>query len=238
MKKALIMLTSLFTILFISSCIFIGASINGNGKVVEQTRNLGEFDKISVTRGMNVFISQGESCNIVVKADENLLEYIETTVDDGTLKVSCTRNIRKASSKKVFVTLPDLESLKTTAGSNVNSETPIKAKKLEIKSNAGSNVRMSLDAGALTLSATSGSNIYLDGITRSLKLKVNSGANIKAGELKTEDCEVEMSSGANVWINASSALKGSISSGANLFYTGEPATLQIEKSSGGNLIKK
>jgi hypothetical protein len=132
MRKTAIILTVIFISALLGSCILTG-SVEGNGKVVEQVRDLGEFDNISVTRGMNVYISQGSSTKVVVRADENLLEIIETTVAGGTLKVSCSRGIRKAESNKVFVTVPDLELLNTTAGSNVFSEDTLKFKTLDIK---------------------------------------------------------------------------------------------------------
>jgi len=236
MKKAVILFTAIFITAILGSCIFTG-SVEGNGKVVEQTRDMGEFDKISVTRGMNVYISQGNLTKVVVKADENLLDAIVTTVTDGTLKVSCNRGIRKAESNKVFVTVPDLELLKTTAGSNVFSEDTLKFKTLDIKSTAGSNVKLEVDAGEIHVSAVAGSNIILNGMAKSINVKTNSGSNIKAGDLLTENCTVKASSGANVWIKVQKSLNVSVSSGGNLWYSGEPGSLNVEKSSGGNVFK-
>lgn len=236
MRKTAIILTAIFISVLLGSCILTG-SVEGNGKVVEQVRDLGEFDKISVTRGMNVFISQGSSTKVVVRADENLLDIIETTVEGGTLKVSCSRGIRKAESNKVFVTVPDLELLKTTAGSNVFSEDTLKFKALDIKSTAGSNVKLDVDAAEINVSAVAGSNIYLNGMAKSINLKANSGSNIKAGDLLSENCTAKASSGANVWIKVQKSLNASVSSGGNLWYSGEPGSLDVDKSSGGNVFK-
>ena len=236
MRKTAIILTAIFISALLGSCIFTG-SVEGNGKVVEQTRDLGEFEKISVTRGMNVYISQGNSTKVVIRADENLHDIIETTVAGGTLKVSCSRGIRKAESNKVFVTVPDLELLKTTAGSNVFSEDTLKFKALEISSTAGSNVKLDVDAAEINASAMAGSNIYLNGMVKSVNLKANSGSNIKAGDLLSENCTAKASSGANVWIKVEKSLNVSVSSGANLWYSGEPGSLDVEKSSGGNVFK-
>lgn len=236
MKKAAILLTAIIISTIFVSCFFTG-SVEGNGKVVEETRDLGDFDKISVTRGMNVHISQGATQKVVIKADENLLDVIETTVSDGTLKVSCNRGIRKAESNKVLVTVPNLDLLKTTAGSNVFAEDTLNLKALEIKSTAGSNVKLILKSEELTVSAMAGSNIFLNGTTESFNAKANSGSNVKAGDLLTATCDLKASSGANVWIHAQKELSAKVSSGANVFYYGSPETTNIEKSSGGNVIK-
>ena len=236
MKKAVILLTAIFVSVILSSCIFTG-SVEGNGKVVEETRDLGDFDKISVTRGMNVYISQGPVQKVVVSADENLLDVIETSVSDRTLKVSCNRGIRKAESNKVLVTVPNIDLLKTTAGSNVFAEDTLNLKILEVKSTAGSNIKLVLNAEELNVSAVAGSNIFLDGTSESFTAKANSGSNVKAGDLRAVTCDLKASSGANIWINVQKELSARVSSGANVFYYGNPETTNIEKSSGGNVIK-
>ena len=236
MKKAVVLLTAIFVSVMLGSCIFSG-SVEGNGKVVEETRDLGDFDKISVTRGMNVYISQGPVQKVIVSADENLLDVIETSVSDGTLKVSSNRVIRKASSNKVLVTLPDLVLIKATAGSNIFTEDTLNLKMLEVKGMAGSNVKLVLNSEELHVSAVAGSNIFLNGTSVSCIVKANSGSNVKAGELNVATCDLKASSGANVWINVQKEMSAKVSSGANVFYSGNPETTNIEKSSGGNVIK-
>ena len=224
---------------FIStSCIFMGPSIKGNGNVVEETRKVKEFDEIKVSRGMNVYISQGDETKVVVKADENLLDAIETKIEGNTLKVTSNQNIRRAKTKKVFVTTPNISMIKTTAGSNVYSETVINSRNLDLSSSAGSNMKLKVNADHLTVSVSAGSNIKLEGKSESFSGKATSGSNLKAEELTTKNCEVNVSSGANIWINTKNDFEGHASSGGNIFYYGNPGTTDIEKSSGGNVIKK
>lgn len=124
MKHLIQIIASLILVAIISSsCIFMGSLLKGNGNVVEETRKAGEFNKIKVSRGMNVYISQGDETNIVVKADDNLLDAIETRMEGNTLKITATQNIRRATSKKIFVTTPNIAMIKSTEGSNVFSET-------------------------------------------------------------------------------------------------------------------
>ena len=236
MKKAAVILSVIVLTAFLSSCYFPG-SIKGNGNVVEETRELGEFSKISVSRGMNVYISQGTSSKVVVKADENLLKVIDTYVDNETLKVTALKGIRNATSNKVYVTVTDLENIKSTSGSNIFSEDSLKTGNLEIKSTAGSNVRLLLESGELIISAAAGSNIFLNGRAKSVTMKATSGSNIKAGDLHAENCDAKVSSGANIWIKVQNGLTAKASSGGNLFYSGEPNPLRVTKSSGGNIIK-
>ncbi len=238
MKQKLPILTTFILIIFIiSSCIFSGPTLKGNGNVTEETRNTGDFTEIKVSRGMNVYISLGETTKVVVKADENLLDAIETETQGNALNITVTRFIRNSTSLNVFVTAPNIELIKTSSGSNVFSEDTLRFQSLNVKSTAGSNVKLAVAAGELSVSAMAGSNIFLDGTVKSFTVKANSGSNIKAGNLLSENCTVKASSGANIWINVQKSLNASVSSGGNLWYSGEPSPLDIQKSSGGNVFK-
>lgn len=237
-QKFSILATFIFVLFVLSSCIFSGPALKGNGNVVEETRKTGEFDEIKVSRGMNVYISQGERTKVVVKADENLLDAIEIRVEGNTLKVTSNQNIRNAKSKKVFVTTPNISKIKSTAGSNVFSETVIKSKNLDLSSSAGSNMKLEVNAENIDVSTSAGSNIKLEGTTRSFTGKASSGSNLKAEELTSKNCTASVSSGANLWITVEDDFSGHASSGGNIFYYGNPESTDIEKSSGGNVIKK
>ncbi len=239
MKQKLPILISFLMILFIfSSCVFLGPSIKGNGNVVEQNRKIKGFNKIDVSRGMNVYISQGEVTKVVVKADENLLEAIETKTEGDVLIIRATQNIRNATSKKVYLTVPDLEEIEASSGCNIFSETKLVYKDLKVKSSSGSNVTLEINSDRSEFSSSSGSNIKLRGKTNSFKAKASSGSNIKAEELASDNCETKASSGSNIWITAQNNFSGDVSSGANIFVYGNPKNSNIEKSSGGNIINK
>jgi len=236
-QKSFILASFILGIFLTTSCVFSGPSLKGNGDVVEENRKVGSFDEIKVSRGINVYISQGEKTKVVVEADENLLEAIITKMDGNTLKITTDANIRKSKSKKVFVTCPNISVIKSYAGSNVYSENTIASKNLEISASAGSNIKLEVDAGELYVTSSAGSNIKLEGTAEIFKGKSSAGSNIKAEDLFTNDCLARTSSGANIWISAKNNFEGHASSGGNVFYSGNPKTTDINKSSGGNVIK-
>ncbi|MCK3683762.1 head GIN domain-containing protein [Maribellus sp. YY47] len=236
MKQKTLILSLFILSIVMNSCMF-SLSIKGNGNVVEETRQLNDFDEVKVTRGMNAFISIGDDFKVVVKADENLLEYIETELEGDMLIVRSTANIRNAKSKAVYITLPEIESLKSTAGSNIYSENVLEVGDIELSASAGANLKLRLNADAVNASASAGSNIFLEGKANSLNATASSGSNIKAGDLNCKQGELKVSSGANVWAATSKSLTAKASSGGNIFYAGEPSETDISKSSGGNVIK-
>ena len=235
MKKAAILIITLLSGIFFNSCLL--DSVKGDGNVTEEMIDVGDFNKLEVSRGMNVYINQGPETKVVLIADENLHKHIDIWVDDDELNVTTTKMLRNAKTLKVQITVPDLEQIKTTSGSNVFADSTLKLSNLKLKATAGSNIRLTIEAAHTEIAANAGSYIFLGGYANSVSVKTSSGSNIKAADLTTENAEIRASSGANIWMKVNKTLKARVSSGANFFYTGEPSGTEIEKSSGGNVIK-
>jgi hypothetical protein len=240
MKTKHFQLTGIFAFLtlVLSSCWFLGPSIKGNGNVTEEIRQVAEFDQIHVSRGMNVYVTQGSPAKVVVIADSNLHELIETKVEGGVLKVFINENIRWAKEKKVMVTVDKLSGVQSTSGSNVWSTNQVMSENLELKASSGANLTMDLNSKFLKADCSSGANIKLSGLAKEADLETSSGANLKCPELKAGNCKMRASSGGNVSSTVDGKLQAHASSGGNVVYYGEPTETDVNTSSGGNIHKK
>lgn len=240
MKRRQIQLIGIFSLLslFLSSCWFLGPSVKGNGNVTEEVRQVGEFDQIKVSRGMNVYITQGSPAKVVVIADNNLHEIIRTDVDGDVLKIYADENIRWAREKKVMVTVEKLTAVESSSGSNAWSQTQIMSENLELKASSGANLTMDVNAKYLKADCSSGANVKIAGLAKEGELEASSGANMKAAELKADNCKMRASSGGNVSATVVEKLEAKASSGGNIVYYGEPSSTEIDTSSGGNVHRK
>lgn len=225
-------------LLLFPSCLFMGPSVKGDGNVNEETRKVGDFQGVSVTSGMNVHLIHGDQQKVVVVADANLHDLIETKVEGNILEVRALANIWKAHEKKVVVTSPEISEISGTAGSTIVTDNQLVAGKIKIKGSAGSTLRINIDGQNVEISANSGANVEMEGYVRELIIRTSSGANIKAGDLKVDKCDAKASSGGNMWISAQNELTADASSGGNIFYSGTPAAFNQSSSSGGNIIKR
>jgi len=224
--------------IILSSCWFLGPSIRGNGNVKEEVRQVGQFDQISVSRGMDVYITQGSPAKVVVIADSNLHEVIETEVKGNVLEITVKENIRWAKEKKVVVTIPKLSGVVATSGSGVWSQTPIVSENLKLHASSGANLTMEFIANQLNVDCSSGANITLKGSAKVAEMEASSGANLKAQSLKADDCTMHASSGGNVSATVVVKLDAHASSGGNVVYYGEPTSTNVNSSSGGNIHHK
>ena len=117
MKKILALL---FSVVTLAASAQWGRSerVTGNGNLKKETRSVGNFKAVASAGSMNVQLAYGKPGSVTVEADENLLEYIETKVENNTLKIG-TRNyvsIRSSQKITVYVTVDQLEGV-SVAGS-------------------------------------------------------------------------------------------------------------------------
>lgn len=243
MKTLVRIITVSIVAILTTSCNFnlnFGPGVNGDGNVITETRKVtSEFEKISVSRGIDVILTQGNTLSIVVEADQNLLDVITTELDEdnNTLRISSNQNIKSSASKKVILTVKNLSSIRTTSGSNVFSENALNTDKLSISSTSGSHIDLNIEANTLKLNTTSGAGIEISGATENLSIDATSGSYIRANNLKAQSTTASATSGASIFVNTTKELKASATSGASIKYEGNPE--KVNKNSGvSGSIKK
>ncbi|MFS4457149.1 head GIN domain-containing protein [Maribacter sp. 2304DJ31-5] len=228
--------------LFLSSCAFdinlgdFGSGKKGNGVVVEENRKVTrEFTTIHASEGLDVYITQDDAFKIAVEADENIIDLIGTDIKNGKLRIHTVENIGRAT-KKVFVSLPDIEAIKSSSGAHLTTQNVIKGDRVMVKSSSGSALNVELAVNELDIDASSGANIEVSGKTNKMYVDGSSGANISARNLTAEECRADGSSGANISVHVSGYLTADASSGANIGYSGDAAVTK-NKSVSGSVYK-
>ncbi|WP_411768062.1 head GIN domain-containing protein [Winogradskyella sp. A3E31] len=235
------LITSSILALLMLSCNFdfdIGTGVTGNGNVLTEDRILNDdFNAIEVSRGLDVYITQSGDYGLSVEADENLHDIILTEVENGTLKITTSDNIRKSKSQKVMVNAKNLEAIKATSGSDVYSEGLISASNLKLTASSGADLNVEVKADQLICSASSGSDIKVAGNTTNLEAKATSGSDINAKNLIAEYSDVEANSGADISVHSSKELTANANSGGDVRYYGNPEKVNKTDGVSGSVRK-
>src|SRR4030095_1169108 len=83
-------------------------SVRGSGNVAIETRDIQDFKAIDVSGVFVVELVAQKDFSVQVEADDNVLEYIKTEVNDGVLEISTSRKIKSPSTLKVRISAPDI----------------------------------------------------------------------------------------------------------------------------------
>jgi hypothetical protein len=209
--------------------------IKGNGKVVKSDRMLSGFESISVSTGLDLYITQDSIEKVVVEADENLQEIIIAEVRNGELKLHADKSIYHASAKKVHVTIKNIRSLSASAGADAQSTSKLIAEELSVSASSGADVKLELNCKTVSGDASSGSDMKLKGTSQEIKANCSSGAGLNASDLVCESGEADVSSGADIAIHVTGKVKADASSGGNVTIYGNPKERDASTSSGGDV---
>lgn len=149
--------------------------VEGNGVEAVEVREFADFDRVDVSGGVfetvDIYVCQ---CNKVrVTGDENLLAYVNTEVDGGTLEIDTIANFDTDVPLVVEVYTSSLE---------------------HVNVNGSSNIRIiDLSGGRLTVNTSGSSDIKLKGALEHLLFSISGSSDVDIVELKSKRLEVETS---------------------------------------------
>lgn len=211
-----------------------------NEKGNTQTRNIASFHGISVSSGIDLYLTQGKLEEVIIQADTDVIDDIITKVEDGILHIYMekTHHWVWIKERKAYVTFDDLSKLVVSSGSDAESENSFKLDEIEIVVSSGADLEIDdLRAEFVSLDTSSGSDAELSGRVVNFEASCSSGSDLSCSDLIAENCTVSASSGADAEVHATKRLKASASSGGDVRYKGNPQEKDIDESSGGDVSR-
>lgn len=238
--KSLKIAVVLFAAITLTACNFdihLG-QVNGNGNVVTEDRPVYEdFDRVKGSDGLDVYLTEGTENKIVVEADENLMDIIETEISNGRLHITTNENIGRAKSKKVHVTYVNLTEVGASSGADVIGNSVLRGERITLDSSSGADLEVEVNAKDVYAESSSGADLKVSGKATSLSANASSGSDIKARDLEVLTCTADASSGADITVNVKERLDGEASSGGDIKYYGNPEAVSARDGYSGNIRK-
>ena len=238
MKHLLLFAFSLFSLQAFSQW----ETVKGDGNIKKESRQVGEFTSLSSHGPMDVQINYGTSGTLTVEADENLLPYIETVVENGSLEIRTKKNTNIKSHSKMVVTvsMTTINALKLSGSGDIKGEGAFSGdRETEMSVSGSGNIALSFDKfEALQLAVSGSGNIHLKGNgTKVIHAHVSGSGNIDCSDLNSSDVAASLSGSGNIKVVASNSLDARISGSGNVFYKGESAKIESKVSGSGRVIR-
>jgi len=211
--------------------------VTGDGNVTKKSRKVDNFSAVTVSSGIDLYLTQGSSVSLEVEADQNIHEYIITEVEDGVLKIYVDGSIRSAKEMNVYLTFRELDAISSSGGSDVEANGTISQDRLTIECSGGSDINMDMKVDELKLSTSGGSDANISGEARVFYAKSSGGSDLNAMGLKTAECTLESSGGSDAHVYATEKLKVQASGASDVYYKGD-AVVDASVSGGSDLHKK
>lgn len=239
MKKLLVILLALVNV---NSFAQRWETIKGNGIVKKETREVSNYNSLASQGSMDVEIAYGNANNIIVEADENLLPYIETVVQDGKLFIRSKKNVnlRAKSKMVVYVSMTKINSLQLSGSGNINGEGAFSNPgKTEIGVSGSGNIKLGFESfGELGLALSGSGNIDLkSNATKNISAAISGSGNIECSSISSNDVVATISGSGNIKVNASHSIDAKISGSGNVFYKGGATNISSKTVGSGKVLK-
>lgn len=203
-KKILIVMT---LVIALSACTFTISYDEGSGVVVNETREVSDFDEVAFTGIGTLNITMGDAELLEIEAEDNILPRIVTDVHGDRLEIGFDNDhweslIRPTKPIRYFLTVRSLKEVNLSGLGDVQIE--------EIES----------DRLVLTLSGAG--RVKTSGEVNELEINVTGAGSFDGADLKSERIDVNLSGAGSATVWATEFLDVNISGLGNVRYYGEP----------------
>lgn len=198
------------------------------------------FTSIGISSGIDLYLTQGNSEGVMVKADSETLKDVVVEQNGSDIRIKFKDGIKwsgmfKNRVIKAYVNYKTLNEIAASGGSDVFTQNQIKTDKLAIRASGGSDVKLTLASNDLTVQSSGGSDISLKGKATNMTIQSSGGSDVNAFELVTDYAKVQASGGSDVNIYVNKGLEASASGGGDVSYKGDAALHKTSSSKSGDV---
>ncbi|MEX1382745.1 head GIN domain-containing protein [Lutibacter sp.] len=239
-SKIVITMVSLFFVSTTINAQYFQKKVKGNREITTITRTTSDYNEIGVGGDFEVTLVNGKEGEITIKADENLLEYIETEVKKGNLSIKTKKGYQLRSKHKIEITIPfnDIQGVSLAGSGNVYSNDEIKSNELKLSLAGSGNMDLKVSAKNSDTNIAGSGNITLNGDTDEFTCSIAGSGNLNGYNLKTSIANVKIAGSGNVNIDISNEVHAKISGSGNVIYTGNPEIVKSKSVGSGSVKKK
>ena len=228
----------LCSITMVSACIHMGERVDGNGNMKSEKRTVSTAERMKVLGDMDVYVEKGPT-SVRVEADENILPYIETSMNDGWLEIR-TRDGINLNSKdpiKVYVSTPEVSGLTVAGSGTIESKDEFSTSHdMEFDISGSGDITAVIHSPRVESHISGSGNLHVSGETKDVEIHISGSGNYDGPGLKAENAEVSIAGSGDANLFADERLKASIAGSGDVRYQGN-ATVDSHISGSGSVTK-
>lgn len=210
--------------------------INGNGIEATENRLITEFDELKSSGSFDVHITNGDEYEVIVIAESNIIQYIETYVSNGTLyfDIRGIHNVKNRLTMQVFVTTPEIKSIKQSGSGNITTGY-FEADEFELFLSGSGSITTAVDATVVDAGISGSGKIKISGTALYTNYNISGSGRIDSYDLESVNCNARISWSGDIFVFANDFINATISGSGNVYYIGNP-DLETHVSGSGRII--
>ena len=242
MKNSLLLLTCLLVIPFYSHSQWNSREkIKGNGQLISKNITTSSYDKILVNGFFDVELQSGEEGKIVMKGEENIIEFIVFTVENNALIIATEKGkyIVPSNGKKVQITVPfeNINEVSLCGSGDINSKNTITSDNFLCDLSGSGDINLVVNAKNIKASVSGSGDLVLAGESKNVQFKVTGSGNLKAAKLKSNNAEADVTGSGDCTVYCTDNLEARVTGSGDITYMGDPAKKDTKVTGSGDISK-
>lgn len=213
MKKTLLFLIPFFTY---ASC----NCVEGTGPVNTKDFNLEDIRGVHLTGNTDLKLTQGSPQSVSLTAQQNILDLVEITVNDGIAYISSKTCYQSSKDNYLAITIPRIEELSLKGAGDIMGQGRLMLSELDVELDGAGDVELEVDAAALNIEINGAGDVNLKGETKELEVDVNGAGDVMAKELKSEEAELSINGAGDIEAYATVSLNATINGAGSIRHKG------------------
>jgi hypothetical protein len=223
------------SVLALSGC---EEGIDGNGERASETRKLSSFVKVRSNTELDVEVVQGDRQQVVVDLDSNLLDLVQTRVDNETLYITTVYHLGETlDGPHVRVTVPELAAAKVSGSGSLVLGLDQPERPLDLYVSGSGSLRFEGRTAALGAFLSGSGDARLLGETRDVELAVTGSGSIRGSELSADSGSLYLSGSGDISAAISESVSVSLSGSGRIDLYGDASIDGYEVSGSGELVQ-
>ena len=195
--------------------------------VKKENRKVADFNELSFALPGNLFLTQGSKNEVIIEADEDLLEKIETEVRGNTLSIGFEKwyNYRGFGEINVYVTVKDISKLILSGSGDVIAQNQIKSEQLGfVLSGSGKIMIDDLVTNEVTAVITGSGDIKIKGKTKAKELSatITGSGDFEAYDIAFDEADLTITGSGSIRATVIDELDANITGSGRIYYKGKP----------------
>ncbi|MCW2117973.1 head GIN domain-containing protein [Flavobacterium sp. 7A] len=205
--------------------------------LAQVTKNLGDFNAISIFDKLNVKLIPGSENKIVIKGTR--ASEVETVNNNGVLKVRMPfPKLMSGNDIMIQLYYKNIDDISASEGSFVSSDAVFKATIMNVSAREGAQIEVELDAEKVNVKAVTGGIVNLSGEANNQEVAIGTGGNLSAIDLHTSQTTVTVSAGGTAEVYATTLVDAKVRAGGNIYIYGKPKQVNKATVLGGKIEEK
>ncbi len=210
------------------------STVYGSGVTVEESRPVSGVRGITLAGTGTVYVRQGGAPSLIVRAEDNLMEHLETPVHGDTLVMRTQAGFDLQPTREIeyHLVVTNLRRVELRGAGGINASSITADHLVVVRSGVG-NLDFT-DLGVTSLQATlSGvGSARVDGVAQRQSVVLGGFGNYEAGGLQTAEADITIRSGGSATVRVSGRLDARIDGSGSVYYIGDPVVTRSGHGSG------